>query len=70
MVEKMNADFSLVDVVDRILGMGIVIEKFLAFLEGRIYSLCSGIFQIFQNIGPHNRYIMHIPFHLTKGVCT
>ena len=33
MVEKMNAASSLVEVVDRILDTGIVIDKFLAFLQ-------------------------------------
>ena len=70
MLEKMNAAFRLVEVVDRILDLGVAIDKFLAFLQSRIYSLCSGIFKIFHNIWPHNHYIVPIQFHLPTGVCT
>jgi len=69
MVEKMNAASSPVDGAGRILDTGIVIDKLLAFFQSWIYSLFSGIFQVFQNIRPHNRFIVPVPFHLTKGGC-
>lgn len=69
MVKKMNVASSLVEVVDRILEIGIIIDKFLGFLQSRSYSLFSVIFQIFQNIRSHTHYKVHISFHQTKGVC-
>jgi hypothetical protein len=56
MVEKMNAASSLVEVVDRILDMGIVIDKFLAFLKSR-YShkilMCGNFFTIIKSKKNH-----------------